>query len=485
LSRHYLVDSLSEVIESTGPVTITGNYKVLSIVIGFPDRPNGPNGTWVLPLFYPASNGEPIYGSFPNGNLLNDMLPYSKVSWYEQAAEYFFQTMSGGMFTIDNEYPTPPGGNPPFYLTQTPMDGPNGWKARFNQQTNIIAGHYLGQNNWEIIVKEVTDQMYVNDPAIFNNVKKIEYIFLGITNSEFESGNAYAFTSTTFHSIYAPGTGQLLATVIWSCARAFGAMCHELLHRIGHFVSNPPPNGFIGLPDRGYSRTYEFYEDFHHNITLHHDVMYHDGIVPSINSLYGLPNMLAHDKLFMNWINRSTELKILPYNNNGIGIKLADNMYPLTPDQINNGFCRVLKVMIHEDFSGDMDEYFLIEFKNGSEFDRQFNNFYEAEIHKGLSITHIKEYVNGLNIISDNYIDLELSVPYNGSEGNPVPNDEYPRDLSPRHLHFNGNEHYQYDWLDDNYIEFPPTFTVMPDGGFHVWELYREPPFSWDPTGEG
>lgn len=144
--------------------------------------------------------------------------------------------------------------------------------------------------------------------------------------------------------------------------------------------------------------------------------------------------------------------------------------------------------MIHENFSGDKDEYFLIEFHDGSEFDTNLHNYDEGLYNKGVLIWHVREKVNMVNQFSDNFIDLELAVPYNGFYNNPIPNDGYPRNYQRTNF-WNGNYALDYDWLDD-IRRSGELYYFMPDGGRHIWETTASPSiypgghYPWDPTGE-
>jgi hypothetical protein len=135
--------------------------------------------------------------------------------------------------------------------------------------------------------------------------------------------------------------------------------------------------------------------------------------------------------------------------------------------------------MIHENYYQDFDEYFLLEFRNGTYFDRNFYNIYETEPHKGILIWHVKENTNLINRTrsDDHFIDLEVAVPYNGWYGNPIPNDDFPRNYyRPYIWREEVNAAGDYDYYDDNSSE-PP----LPDGGVHRWELTDDSHTEWAP----
>ncbi len=98
-----------------------------------------------------------------------------------------------------------------------------------------------------------------------------------------------------------------------------------------------------------------------------------------------------------------------------------------------------------------------------------------------------------INIFSDNLIDLEVAVPYNGWYGDPIPNDAYPRNYT-RSANWNGIYSGDYDYLDDlnRQYNYDPLlgkylwqFIYMPDGGRQNWELtvdHTVNNYGWDPT---
>jgi len=92
----------------------------------------------------------------------------------------------------------------------------------------------------------------------------------------------------------------------------------------------------------------------------------------------------------------------------------------LATQAIANGYRRIIKVMIKENYLGgtdQKDEYFLIEYHNASLFDKSFENLAAYPTYgynKGVLIWHIKELTNMINQFSDNIIHLEMAVPYNG-----------------------------------------------------------------------
>ncbi|MEG8948152.1 hypothetical protein [Rosettibacter firmus] len=259
-------------------------------------------------------------------------------------------------------------------------------------------------------------------------------------------------------------------------------LIHERMHIIGTISGSP--SGFDGFPDRGFDRSPG---GGHHNFTWDYDIISHNGTLSNQYSLYGLRPISTHDLIFLGWI-KSDEIQEIR-NTDLSGVKLADVNYSLTSQQKANGFYRTAKVMLHENYIGDLDEYLLIEFHNATEFDKNFTNYDEPSgdrYNKGILVWHIKETVNLLDWFSDNMIDLEPAVPYNGYYSNPVPNDSYPRNYT-RSSNYNGILSGDYDYLDDlNMIWYSPTsryvFEYLPDGGRHVWETTTSGPYGWYPS---
>jgi len=147
--------------------------------------------------------------------------------------------------------------------------------------------------------------------------------------------------------------------------------------------------------------------------------------------------------------------------------------------------------MIKENFLGDRDEYFLIEYHNASLYDKSFENLDEYSTYgynKGVLIWHVKEDSDILSVGGgDNLIQLETAIPYNGWNNNPIQNDDYPRNYS-RLTNWNGIRSGDYNYLDDNLVDGDDKFIHLPDGGKHIWETTvindNENTYGWDPTGQ-
>jgi len=453
-----------EPVETITPINLTGNIKVLYVVVGFPDRPHE----------WPNIPDHPILrraGTFPNGTLLSDSLDQlngqiSVDEWFGKAPEYFFNLYSNGQYTATVSFPKDTiSGSIYAFTTDSTLDS---WLQRHIQQypalldTNTIYPHY-----YQEMINQISKNIYLSNLSAFENVEYVNFTFIGISSHQFhKSYFAVAFPSGLNISIPVGPSYNIKGSI----AKGFGALTHEMLHCIGSAVNHPT---FTGLPDRGTDRT-PHVASSHHNNTGIFDIMHHSGEpLPSQYSLYGTTPMISHDLIFLGWIKPDEVLTINLLNTENI--KLADMMYTLTPEQKNDNFYRVIKVMTQ-----DPKEYYLIDFHKGSEFDRNLMNLDEGpaaggSFNNGLIIWHIKEGPYSLNLNPwDHYIDVEVAVPYNGWHGNPIPDDDYPRNYQ-RPTNFNGQISGDYDYLDDYGTIY------LPDGGRHYWSPLIWWGFPWGP----
>jgi hypothetical protein len=210
--------------------------------------------------------------------------------------------------------------------------------------------------------------------------------------------------------------------------------------------------------------------------------MYHGGNAGDQHSLFGLPPICSHDLLFLGWI-RPNEVDTVRLSNfsakNFSDIKLADINTPLTQRQIDNGYRRIIKVMINEKFENEhKDEYFLIEYHKATGFDKAFENYDEYATNgynKGILIWHVKETANMMNQFSDDILDVVTAAPYNGWNGNPIPHDNYPRNYTNRPANFNGKRSGDYNYLDDFIMtdigNNHGVYDNPPDGGRTLWAV--------------
>lgn len=452
----------------TSTINLSGNFQELVIPVGFSDyNPSYPQIT--------QNKNYPPLGVFPDGTLLNDFIqqngPINVEEWYEEGMEHFFSSQSGGDYTVDFTFVKMPNGDV-YTPTQSLSDFAGGGSIN-----NVI------WNNWEDICNEVTNKVYYDYPAIFNGIDCIHFVFdVGTT-----PGDAFhtQFAGTIQEDVtFGNDSVNYYTTKPISIQKKLRDLPHERMHIIGSIAGKP--SGFEGFPDRGSDFWAQRNDGYgvYHNLQWGYDVMSHNGTLVAQYSLYGLPPLLAHDLIFLGWIDEDEILEINGTNENDL--KLADVNYHLTTEQKNNDFYRIVKVMIHENYNADWDEYFLIEYRNATEFDKNFTNYDQGNNYgKGVLIWHIRERTNLINQFSDNVIDLEVAVPYNGWYGNPIPNDSYPRNYT-RPTIWN-NRAGDSDYLDDLQVEYyspwdKDVFSYLQDGGRHIWET-TDPrtTFNWYP----
>jgi tetratricopeptide (TPR) repeat protein len=461
--------------EKVSSINLTGNFNELVISVGFPDRPTT--------LDYPIIVNNDIYpvcGVFEDGTLLMDYITSQGGSipideWYGPAFRKYFNTHSGGVYTVNFNFKKPSSGGR--FLTSNTMQHYIGLN---NSDSNVIF------NKKQQILNDIAQVIWEDDNTAFDNIDAIHFTFENIPRNEFHV--KYSGTVGFNYTLTGSGGQVYYANKLITIQLNAAPIVHERMHIIG--AVSGYPNGFWGFPDRG--RDKRRGED-HRNMLWSYDMMYHNGVTPDLHSLYALPPILSHDLAFLGWIKPEEILVVNSQNYAELNsFRLSDINYSLTPDQIGQGFRRIIKVMIKENYNGNLDEYFLIEFHKASEFDKAFTNLDEFQTHgynNGILIWHIKEIVNMINISYDNLIDLEAAVPYNGWNNNPIPNTLFPRDfnrpLLPVMPVWNGNFSRDFDYLDDDFMkEISPDhwiFTYMPDGGRHIWDLTAPRPFTWYP----
>lgn len=438
-------------------VKLAGKYKELVIAVSFPDRDNA----------YPrvhSSDQFPLLGAFPDGRLINDYVKskggsISADEWYKPVLNHYFNSLSGGMYTVNFDFIKQKDGRA--YTTRSTLAS---WIKKNGGPDDVI------WRFWQEMVSEAAEKMYSGNSDIFKGIQAIHVVFSGINKNEFNTQHGGTVSWTTKLT---SRRGKVLYNGPVSIQRDLSSIAHERLHIIGQL--HGAPRGFTGFPDRGYD--VEAGEG-HYNILWGYDMMYHNASVPSQHSLYGLPPLISHDLLYLGWI-KPEEIVVINKDNykKFDEIKLSDVNYPLTSRQINDGMRRIAKVMIRENFIGQRDEYFLIEFHNATEFDKNFSNYDEypsGGYNKGILIWHIKENKDDINVFADNLIDLEAAVPYNGFTGDPVPDDNYPRDYK-RPDGWNGMMGDDFDYLDDgkqkNIGGNHWVYEYLPDGGRSEWEI--------------
>jgi hypothetical protein len=452
------------------PLELIGHLRMLVLVVAFPDRAQ----EW--PVIKNDNSHHPKLGAFPDGTLLSDYIadhgPVPVEAWYGTALSHFFNVSSGGMYTAHALYPKKPDGKP--YTTEHPFQY---WIDKNGSDTGVVWRY------WRKMVNEAANAIFRMDSTVFKDIDLLQVNFTGIKPTEYHKiyrGQAipgrvrFYLEDSTKRIIYNGQVAMLYKS---------GKLVHEALHLIGKVCGSP--GGFSGLPDRGTSFYDKHLRVNHFNATAGYDVMYNMAHLKAQHSLYEQAPLLSHDLIQLGWINQQ---EILEMNQKDTtNVKLADINYCLTDKQKQQGFYRIAKIMIHENFDNDLDEYFLLEFHNASQFDRNFHNYDEGPYNTGMLIWHIYERTNRIDINSDNFIDLETAVPYNGWNGKPVPQDDYPRGYE-RPAGWNGSLAGDYDWLDDMQLKRknggPALFAYLPDGGRYLLELTVEPDFdyTWDYT---
>lgn len=144
-------------------VNLSGHFEELVVTVGFSDfSPSYPT--------IDTNYAYPLLGVFPDGTLLSDYIiqngsPIPIDEWYEPAFDTYFDTHSGGEYTVDFEFIKTPTGN-----TYTP-DSSFTYFQDGGSINNVI------WNNWYEICHQVTSNMYSDNPQVFNNIDLINFVF--------------------------------------------------------------------------------------------------------------------------------------------------------------------------------------------------------------------------------------------------------------------------------------------------------------------
>lgn len=460
-------------------INLEGNLHELVIAVGIP----GNSATTNYPVLVNDST-YPVYGVNEQGTLLSTLITQNGGSlpvdqWFGPALNKYFNTLSGDVYTVDFDFLKPATGR---YQTTTTWSG----FVSLNGGNDVS----LVYNQHQMIFNEVCQNIYNIDPHAFDNIDCIHFTFEGISGTQlFYLGGPHG--GTVFYNVTIQGTDGTIyysnKPVTIQCKT--DAIGHERLHIIGAISGSP--SGFKGFRDRGFDVGTG---NDHHNMFFSYDAMYHNAAFLNLHSLYGATPLLTHELIFLGWI-KPEEILVVNENNfspNDL-LKLADVNYPLTAQQLADGYKRIIKVMVKENFNGDKDEYFLIENHQATEYDKAFSNYDEYQTkgyNKGILVWHVKELTNMLNVANDNYIDLEVAVPYDDWYGNPiVPPLPFPADYNRPHNvmgqdRWNDNWAEDYDYQDDNYMYGSGNnwyYVYPPDGGRHIWEITVPPPHPWYP----
>jgi len=204
----------------------TGNFNELVIPVGFSDRGNA----WPV---LTNSTYYPLHGVFPNGILLKDSITQNSGAiqvedWYEPMLDDYFNTHSNNLHTVDFEFVKRSDGKP-----YTPDYSMAQWIVENdNVDTNIICDPYVPSNSiTKGILTQVAENMYADNPNVFNNINAIHFVFnVGRTNKrEFNT----KFGVTIINNISLENNNIIYfegpITINWK----IDAIPHERLHLMG------------------------------------------------------------------------------------------------------------------------------------------------------------------------------------------------------------------------------------------------------------
>gem|GEM_PF-4190420 len=260
-------------------------------------------------------------------------------------------------------------------------------------------------------------------------------------------------------------------------------LAHEISHRIGKSLD--PTASSLTIVDRGIDQSASLYNPLYGttyvNVTTGtYDLMYHNDNHSTENSLYGQIPLSSYDLIKLGWIASDEILEIHPLSTSSlISIKLADLRKQLTAQQKSNNYFRVVKIFLNENFYSSCDEYLLVEYHKGTDYDRHFYN-YDEGLCTGILIWHVAETSNSSNPA----MEILTSVPYNGYYGNPLPDDSYPKTWEIYSYPSNWTgilKSNEYDWLNDLKLSLPAfgSFSYAPNGGRHIYEVLKTDNANW------
>lgn len=221
-------------------VHLEGDYHELVISVAFPNRTS-----YEYPKITQVSH-YPKNGTFApeilNGIALEDYLiaePTHSISmelWYGPALNKYFNTLSGGIYTVDFNFVKNHAGNR-FHTF-------NSWDY-FVAQNNGSSVSVI-YNKKQIILNDVAEEIHNEFPYIFDNIDCIHFTFEGLTGDEFWKGHG----GTVYSDFTLTGSdGTELFSGSISIQIDASAIAHERLHIIGAISHT---TGFLGLPDRGF-----------------------------------------------------------------------------------------------------------------------------------------------------------------------------------------------------------------------------------------
>ncbi|MDR3668868.1 MAG: T9SS type A sorting domain-containing protein [Ignavibacteriaceae bacterium] len=446
--------------------SLSGNFHELVINITFPDRDTS------YPQIVPSSGEYPLVGSWPDGTLLDD---YVKIHgsfpadlWYGPGLQYFYSQQSGGLYNVNFTFPKTTLG---YSYTTT---------HSFSYFQNLN-GSDIGVvwDEWKLMADEVILKIYNENPSLFQGVNCLHLNFTGISSPEFHPLHGGTISwGATFRDSY----NNIIYQGPVSYQRNMNMIAHERLHIIGKLSGSP--NGFNGFPDRGedtYLYNVPYGTEWHCNLS-NDDIMYHNAPVVDQHSLYGILPLNSHDLMFLGWIKSDEILEINKDNFTSFDVlKLKDISYPLSTTEIADGYKRLIKVRVKNNYYSDLEEYFLIEYHAGVErnfqpnFSRAHTNYDDYPVHgwgNGIYIWHVREIFPNFDVFQDVMLNPKIACPYNLT---PI----QPDGLPPLQFYYNRTRDARWNGInsgENSYIDdcwrFPANvFKYLPDGGRNIWEI--------------
>ncbi|MEJ2053110.1 MAG: hypothetical protein P8X42_04235, partial [Calditrichaceae bacterium] len=415
--------------------------------------------------FNEAGRHYKLLGTYPDGSFIYDDVhkngPIVAAKLLGDAVKHFFETMSHGNIDVNFAIPRNPGNK----------DGM--WYTHQN------ASHYPNSRK---SLSSVMDSVYQYFPNLINNANYIYSYGPDVSGNRTDIISIRLSDGTkVYHGAWGEGSTTFWPQTMWT-------ITHEIGHRIAYAVGASSDR--LTFPDRGVDRSANIYRPGHGSVTTRvmtgtYDLMYHSYKLSTENSLYGQVPFCSFDLIRMGWIAPDEIIEIKADSVSEINdIKLTDMRKQLTSRQKAEGYHRIAKIYLKEDYYRDNDDYFLVEYHKGTDYDRHFSN-YDEGIGEGILVWHIVDNVSNRNY-NNPAMDILTAVPYNGYYGNPLPDDSYPKtwEIYKYPDHFTGiYKNNEYDWLNDMYIRWLPSgpLTYAPNGGRHLYEVIKaeNPNVNW------
>ncbi|PIQ09333.1 MAG: hypothetical protein COW71_07065, partial [Ignavibacteriales bacterium CG18_big_fil_WC_8_21_14_2_50_31_20] len=446
---------------------LSGNLNVVFIEFTSPNKGS-------IMKEYDSNTEYKLPGTYPDGSSIQEDIDNNgniKAAWFLKTATIdFFETMSHGNVNVSFEIPRNPDRADSMWYTENDFS--------------------LSKTRLDEVLRAV----YAKFPTIVNNAGYIVFYsrnYQGLTSDvptdygEFKLVNG----TTIFNGPYCYGNvgNQHRIAVI----------THEIAHRIEYAIDRSKPT--LTFPDRGTDRTVSIQNVsgvggvYLNVLDSPYDLMYHNDPSNSHLALYGQRPMISYDLMRLGWI-ASDEILEIDSDQIDIlkNIRIYDMRNELTNQQRDDtsserGY-RIVKVYLKKDYYQTRDEYYLIEYHKGTDYDREFSN-YDENPAVGILIWHIVEGYNS----SNPGLDILCAVPYNGfnydpstGSGAPLPYDFYPMTWLTYNYgsNFTGiQKNNEYDWLNDLVLPVPrdvedgwgnPT-----NGGRQLYELTQVDAANW------